>query len=85
MRRAFGIFIALIIPMLVIGLIALTTYRPGPPEMAQSTLDRYLAHLRQAGHPAKVLTTRPANYPLRFTAALSGPAFGESSYYNRRY
>ena len=82
MRRAVGICIAFIIPVTVIGLAALTTNKPGPPEMAQATLNRYLAHLRQAGHPANVLTTRPASYPFRFTAPLSGPVFGDSSYYN---
>jgi hypothetical protein len=85
MRRLFGILIALAVPMVMVSAVALAAYRPGLPEMAQATLNRYVTRLQQLGRPATVLEMRAAGYPRSFTAALSGPTFGDGIYYGVSY
>jgi hypothetical protein len=85
MRRLTGILIALMLPMILVGGLVWATYQPGLPEMAQSTLARYQARLKQLGQPATMLEARPAAYPRAFTAALSGPTFGDGVYYGVSY
>ncbi len=81
MRRLFGILIALAVPMLVVGALALATYHPGPPDAAQEMLNRYLSYLQKTGRPAALVAVRPATYPRSFTADLSGPTFGSGAYF----
>ena len=85
MRRLFGIVIALGIPMAVIAALAIATYRPGPPDAAGEMLSRYLNYLGQTGRPAELADARPASYPRRFTANLSGPTFGNGYYFAVSY
>ncbi len=81
MRRLFGILIALTVPTLVVGALALATYHPGPPDAAQERLNRYLSYLQKTGRPATLVAVRPATYPRSFTADLSGPTFGSGAYF----
>ncbi len=81
MRRLFGIVIALAVPTLVVGALALATYHPGPPDAAQEMLNRYLNYLQKTGRPAALVAVRPATYPRSFTADLSGPTFGSGAYF----
>ena len=81
MRRLFGILIALAVPTLVVVAVALATYHPGPPDAAQERLNRYLSYLEKTGRPAALVAVRPATYPRRFTADLSGPTFGSGAYF----
>ena len=81
MRRLLGILFAILLPTLVIGAIALSTYRTGLPEMAQATLDHYVSYQRYAGHPVTVAGVTPASHPTHFTASLSGLTFGDGIYY----
>jgi hypothetical protein len=80
MRRLLGIFIALAVPLLVVGGVALATYKPGLPDMAQRVLNQYLADQRH-GAPPKVVEIRLAAHPHAFTANLSGPTYGQGYYF----
>ncbi len=82
MRRLLGIFIALAVPLAVIGGVALATYRPGLPDMGQQALDSYLNHLRQAGQAATVIGASRASLPRNFTADLSGSTYGDGYYFS---
>ena len=82
MRRLLGIFVALAVPLAVVGAVALTTYRPGLPDMGQQALDSYLSHLRQAGQPATVIGLSRASLPRNFSADLSGPTYGNGYYFS---
>ncbi len=79
-RRFLGIFIALAVPLMVVGGAALATYRPGVPDMAQRALDQYLTHQRP-GAASAMVEAHQAGYPHAFTADLSGPTYGPGYYF----
>jgi hypothetical protein len=80
MRRLLGIFIALAVPLLVAGGVALASYKPGLPDMAQRVLNQYLTDRRHEATPT-VVEMRLAAHPHSFTANLSGPTYGRGYYF----
>ncbi len=80
MRRFLGIFIALAVPLMVVGGVALATYTPGLPDMAQRALDQYLTDQWHRA-ASTVVEAHQAAYPHAFTADLSGPTYGPAYYF----